>query len=159
MQIMNNTLGTSDPYNLNRYNLNRFLQAQVANYDQALAELRNGRKRSHWIWFIFPQIEGLGSSSMAQYYAIQSLDEAEAYFHHPVLGARLQECAEALLSVEGRSAREILGSPDDLKVRSCATLFERVSPVGSVFQHLLEKYYGGARDEKTLQRLEIDPHA
>jgi uncharacterized protein (DUF1810 family) len=135
------------------YDLNRFVQAQESDYQRALAELRVGRKRSHWIWYIFPQIDGLGFSSTAKHYSIKSVDEAKAYVAHLVLGPRLVECAEALLSVENRTANQILGSPDDLKVRSCATLFACVSPPGSVFERVLAKFYGGERDDKTLQLL------
>jgi uncharacterized protein (DUF1810 family) len=141
------------------FDLSRFLLAQEEDYDQALAEIKNGRKRTHWMWFIFPQIDGLGFSSTAKYYSIKSIDEARAYLEHPILGPRLRECAEAAVSVEGRSATEIFGSPDDLKLRSCATLFACVSPPGSVFERLLAKFYRGARDEKTLQLLGIDPGA
>jgi uncharacterized protein (DUF1810 family) len=139
------------------HDLNRFVSAQESDYQRALAELRNGRKRSHWIWYIFPQIDGLGFSSTAKHYSIKSLDEARAYLAHPVLGQRLAECAEALLTIENRTAHQILGSPDDLKVRSCATLFALGSPAGSVFERLLEKFYDGVRDEKTLRLLGIDP--
>jgi uncharacterized protein (DUF1810 family) len=138
------------------HDLNRFVSAQASDYQRALAELRNGRKRSHWIWYIFPQIDGLGFSSTAKYYAIKSLDEAKAYLAHPILGPRLVECAEALLKIENRTAHQILGSPDDLKVRSCATLFAAVSPAGSVFERVLEKYYDRERDAKTLGILGID---
>lgn len=143
---------TADPYDLNR-----FVQAQQGDFERALAEVHSGRKRSHWMWYIFPQFDGLGFSSTAQYYAIKSLAEAKAYLAHPVLGPRLLECAEAALRVEGRSATEIFGSPDDLKLRSCATLFACVSPAGSVFERLLDKYYGGERDQKTLRLLAADP--
>lgn len=130
--------------------LRRFLLAQEAHYERALAEVKAGEKRSHWMWFIFPQIEGLGSSEMARRYAIRSLDEARAYLAHPVLGPRLVECAEAALAVTGKTAREILGSPDDMKLRSCATLFAMVSEKGSIFHRLVEKYYRGEMDSKTL---------
>jgi uncharacterized protein (DUF1810 family) len=140
--------GTSDPHDLNR-----FVQAQESDYEQALSELRRGRKRSHWIWYIFPQFDGLGFSSMSKRYAIKSIAEAKAYLSHPVLGPRLIECADAVLGVEGRSALEILGSPDDMKLRSCATLFACASPAGSVFDRLLDKYYQGERDNKTLHLL------
>lgn len=139
---------TDDPYDLNR-----FIQAQEHVYAQALAEIRSCRKRSHWMWFIFPQLDGLGSSAMARQYAIRSLNEAWAYLEHPVLGPRLIECAEAVLAVQGRSAREIFGSPDDLKLRSCATLFAEVSPAGSVFHRVLEVYFGGEADGRTLRFL------
>jgi len=135
------------------YDLKRFLLAQEADYDRALSEIRVGRKRSHWMWYIFPQFDGLGFSSTAKHYAIRSLAEAKAYLEHPVLGPRLLECAEAVVSLEGRSAAEIFGSPDDLKLRSCATLFASVSPPGSVFDRLLGKYYQGERDAKTLRLL------
>ena len=138
----------SDPHNLDR-----FVEAQEDDYEQALAEIKSGRKRSHWMWYIFPQFDGLGFSSISKQYAIKSRAEAEAYLAHPVLGPRLIECTEAALHVDGRSAREIFGSPDDLKLRSCATLFAHVSPTGSVFDQLLEKYYAGERDAKTLQLL------
>jgi len=135
------------------YDLDRFVRAQEDDYERALSEIRSGRKRSHWMWYIFPQIDGLAFSSTSKYYSIKSVEEARAYLDHPVLGPRLLECAEAAIRVEGRSAREIFGSPDDLKLRSCATLFARVSPPGSVFDRLLEKYYRGERDSKTLQLL------
>lgn len=135
------------------YNLSRFVHAQEADYEQALSELRDGQKRTHWIWFIFPQIDGLAFSSTSKRYAIKSAEEARAYLDHPVLGPRLLECAGALLRVEGRSATEILGSPDDMKLRSCATLFASVLPAGSVFDQLLEKYYRGERDSETLTLL------
>ena len=131
--------------------LNRFVQAQAGVYERALAEIRRGEKRSHWIWYIFPQIDGLGFSSMSKRYAIKGLEEAKAYLEHPILGPRLLECAEAVMRVEGRSANEIFGSPDDLKLRSCATLFACVSPPGSVFERVLAKYYGGEQDAKTLR--------
>jgi uncharacterized protein (DUF1810 family) len=135
------------------HDLARFVEAQAGVYDRALAEIRRGRKSSHWMWFIFPQIAGLGSSSTARRYAIQSRAEAEAYLAHPVLGPRLVECAEAALAVEGRTAFEVFGSPDDLKLRSSATLFAQVSPPGSVFERLLAKYFDGEPDEKTLRLL------
>lgn len=108
------------------------------------------------MWYVFPQIDGLGSSSLSKRYSIKSLAEARAYLAHPVLGPRLLECAEAVVALEGRSAAEAFGSPDDMKLRSCATLFGRVSPPGSVFDRLLDKYYRGLRDAKTLQLLGID---
>lgn len=136
------------------YDLNRFIEAQAGDYERALAEIRSGRKRSHWMWYIFPQIDGLGFSPTARRYSIKSRAEAEAYLRHPVLGPRLLACAEAALAVEGRSALEIFGSPDDLKLRSCATLFALVSPPGSVFERLLDRYYDGERDEATLRILD-----
>lgn len=135
---------------MDRYRLKRFLRAQEPDYPQALAEIRAGQKRTHWIWYIFPQIQGLGSSQISQTYAITSLDEARAYLQHPVLGARLVACAEALLTVTGKSATEILGSPDDLKVRSCMTLFTSIEGSPPVFSKVLEKYYGGKPDDLTL---------
>jgi uncharacterized protein (DUF1810 family) len=135
------------------YDLARFVSAQESTYERALAEIKRGDKRSHWMWFIFPQLDGLGFSSTAKLYAIKNIDEARAYLDHPVLGARLRECAEAALAVPGRTAHEIFGSPDDMKLRSSATLFACVSPSGSVFHQLLDKYYDGARDDQTLHLL------
>jgi uncharacterized protein (DUF1810 family) len=132
------------------FDLNRFVLAQQDHYERALGEIRSGRKLTHWMWFIFPQIEGLGSSPIAQRYAIRGVPEAQAYSEHPLLGSRLLESAEAVVSVEGRSAAALFGSPDDLKLRSCATLFAHVSPQGSVFERLLSKYYRGSPDPLTL---------
>lgn len=140
--------GGSDPHNLMR-----FVQAQEDDYELALAEIRSGRKESHWMWYIFPQFDGLGFSAASKLYSIKSVAEARAYLGHPVLGPRLRECAEAALSVEGRSALEIFGSPDDMKLKSCATLFAQVSPDGSVFHQLLGKYFKGQQDEKTVRLL------
>ena len=139
---------TDDPFDLNR-----FLDAQHESYAIALGEIRGGRKQSHWMWFIFPQIDGLGSSPTARHYAIKSRDEAAAYLRHPLLGARLLECAQAALSVHRRSARDIFGSPDDLKLRSSATLFAAVAPKRSVFERLLERYFKGQPDQRTLDLL------
>ena len=139
------------------YNLARFVRAQETVYAQVLSEIRSGKKRTHWMWYIFPQVEGLAFSATSQRYAIKSVAEAKAYLDHPILGPRLLECAEAVLQVDGRSAVEIFGSPDDLKLRSCATLFASVSPPDSVFDRLLRKYYRGGRDGKTLQLLGIAP--
>lgn len=136
----------SDPHDLSR-----FVEAQAEDYDQALSEVRVGRKRSHWIWYVFPQFDGLGFSSTSQRYAIKSITEARAYLRHPLLGPRLVECCEAVVDVNGRSAYDIFGSPDDMKLRSCATLFARVSGPGSVFERLLRKYFEGVPDERTLQ--------
>jgi uncharacterized protein (DUF1810 family) len=136
------------------HELSRFVQAQEDDYARALSEIRSGRKRTHWMWYVFPQLAGLAQSRTSQRYAVRSVDEARAYLGHPILGPRLLECMEALLRLDGgRSATDILGSPDDLKLRSCATLFAQVSPPGSVFERLLEKYYGGVPDSKTLQLL------
>lgn len=137
------------------YNFGRFLQAQEDDFEQAFSEIKRGKKRTHWMWYIFPQFDGLGFSSTAKHYSVKSIEEARAYLEHPVLGPRLMECAEAVISVEGRSASEIFGYPDDLKLKSCATLFACVSPPGSVFERLLEKYYGSQRDQKTLRLLGI----
>ena len=139
---------TDDPHDLNR-----FVQAQSGGvYEQAVAEVRAGRKRSHWMWYVFPQIAGLGSSDTARRYAIQSADEARAYLAHPTLGPRLAEVAAAALTAKG-SAREVFGSPDDLKLRSSATLFAAVSPAGSVHQQLLDRYFDGQADDRTTERL------
>ena len=136
-----------------RYNLQRFLDAQERGYDTVLAELRAGRKASHWIWFIFPQIAGLGHSGMAQQFAISSLDEAKAYFQHPVLGSRLRECTQLVLNVEGRSAEEIFGYPDHLKFRSCMTLFMTATTDNTIFKDALLKYFDGKPDQLTLDLL------
>jgi len=133
--------------------LERFVDAQRENYALALQEVRGGQKRSHWMWYVFPQLVGLGSSEMARRYGIQSLSEAEAYLKHPVLGSRLREIVAAVLAIEGRSARDIFGSPDDLKLRSCCTLFSTASPPGSDFERVIEKYFGGERDSATLRLL------
>jgi uncharacterized protein (DUF1810 family) len=138
--------GADDPYNLTR-----FVQAQEEDYQQALSEIRSGRKRSHWMWYMFPQFDGLGSSWTSQRYSVKSVAEAQAYLGHPVLGPRLVACAEAALRVDGLSAHEIFGSPDDLKLRSCATLFASVSSEGSVFHQLIDKYFHGKSDDRTLR--------
>jgi uncharacterized protein (DUF1810 family) len=135
------------------FGLERFVEAQDRAYDRALAELKSGRKRSHWMWYIFPQLEGLGHSSMARRYSIKSLDEARAYLAHPVLGMRLQKCVDTLLRLEAGTAHDIFGSPDDLKLRSCATLFAEVSPPDSAFHRLLAKYFQGQPDLHTLRLL------
>jgi len=136
-----------------RFDLERFVSAQTPMIEQALAELRQGRKRSHWMWFTFPQIAGLGHSTMAQYYAIASLDEAHAYLAHPLLGPRLQQCTQAVLDVKGRSVHEIFGSPDDLKFHSSMTLFAQAAPQEPLFRATLDKYFGGACDQQTLNKL------
>lgn len=133
------------------HDLKRFVDAQASDYERALAEIRSGRKRSHWMWYVFPQYDGLGFSSTSKRYAIKSVAEAEEYLRHPVLGPRLGACCEAALGIEGRSATEVFGSPDDMKLRSSATLFAAVSPPGSVFERLLEKYFQGERDATTLR--------
>ena len=138
------------------YNLQRFLEAQAMNYDDALAELKAGEKRSHWMWYVFPQYKGLGMSRMSQEYAIRSLDEARAYLEHPILGDRLLECSETVLSIDDYSAFDILGSPDDMKLRSCATLFAVVSPPDSLFMQILDRFYQGEKDRQTLDLLGIE---
>ena len=136
-----------------RYDLTRFVRAQEGSYERALAEITQGRKRSHWMWYIFPQFDGLGFSSTSTQYAIKSVPEAEAYLRHPVIGPRLLASCEAALAVEGRSASEVFGSPDDMKLRSCATLFSSISPAGSVFEQLLDHYFDGKPDDNTLRLL------
>lgn len=140
--------GRDDPHDLKR-----FLTAQGPIYDTALAELRAGRKRSHWMWFVFPQLTGLGFSATSRYYAVMSREEARGYLEHPVLGPRLVECAEAVLDVEGRSVSEIFGYPDELKLKSSMTLFAEVAGRSSVFERVLQKYFGGERDPRTLELL------
>jgi uncharacterized protein (DUF1810 family) len=141
--------------------LKRFVEAQAGIYEQACAELRAGRKRSHWMWFVFPQIRGLGSSEMAVRYAISGLEEAKAYLEHPVLGSRLRECAGIVVGVQGRTVDEVFGYPDDLKFHSSMTLFAKAAAVSArmnegdgVFQQALEKYFGGAMDPGTLTRID-----
>lgn len=147
---MNDNRGApnSDPYNLTR-----FVAAQEKTYEQALDEIKAGRKTSHWMWFIFPQLRGLGFSAMSKRYAISGLEEATAYLGHPLLGARLVTCAEAMLLRDSYSATEILGSPDDMKLQSSATLFAAVAQPETVFTDLLQRYFDGQRDAKTLQLL------
>jgi uncharacterized protein (DUF1810 family) len=135
------------------YDLGRFVEAQEGVYPRALAELQAAAKRSHWMWFIFPQIAGLGSSPMAQRYAIGSLGEARAYLDHPLLGARLRACTAAVNAASGRSAHAIFGSPDDMKFRSSLTLFARAAPDEPVFAEALARYFGGAPDPLTLAKL------
>jgi uncharacterized protein (DUF1810 family) len=135
------------------YNLQRFVDAQSTVYERVLGELRAGQKRSHWIWFIFPQIAGLGYSPTAQFYAIQSLREAEAYLQHPVLGPRVRECTAIVNEIESRSISAIFGSPDDLKFRSSMTLFVRATKVNELFISALEKYFDGKPDQLTLEKI------
>jgi uncharacterized protein (DUF1810 family) len=139
--------------------LDRFLAAQQGTYDGALAELRNGRKTGHWIWFVFPQLDGLGRSEMSHRYGIVSLAEAHAYAAHPVLGARLRECAAALLSARSTSADDILGSIDAVKVRSSMTLFRRAAPAEPVFGRVLDRFYDGRPDPATEAMLGDPPEA
>jgi uncharacterized protein (DUF1810 family) len=129
--------------------LERFVREQDRDYDHVRAELRSGRKTSHWIWFIFPQIAGLGRSAMSQHFAIGSLDEARDYVAHPILGARLRECVGLILAVEGRRADEIFGSLDAMKVRSSMTLFHRAAPDEPGFRRVLDRFYGGVPDPAT----------
>ena len=135
------------------FDLERFVLAQDGAFAGVLEELRRGRKTGHWIWFVFPQVAGLGSSPMSRHFAIASLDEARAYLAHPVLGARLRECAGIVLATRGRTAEEIFGSLDAMKVRSCLTLFHRAAPDEPVFPDVLDRHYGGAADEATDARL------
>jgi uncharacterized protein (DUF1810 family) len=135
------------------YDLERFVAAQEGVYEDVLEELRRGRKTGHWIWFTFPQVAGLGFSAMSRHFAIGSLEGARAYLDHPVLGARLRECAEVMLATKGRTALEIFGSIDAMKVRSCMTLFHRAAPNEAVFAQVLDRFYGGVADEATDARL------
>jgi uncharacterized protein (DUF1810 family) len=135
------------------FDLARFVKAQEGVYERALQELKQGEKRSHWMWFIFPQIEGLGRSPVARFYSMKSGAEAKAYLAHPLLGARLIECCQVLLRLSGRSASEIFGYPDDLKLRSSMTLFASVSEPGSVFAQVIDRYYEGKPDQVTLDAL------
>jgi uncharacterized protein (DUF1810 family) len=143
------TIGRDDAFGLSR-----FISAQDSVYDRVLEELKSGRKRSHWMWYIFPQVDGLGYSATTKHYAIKSMEEARAYLNHPVLGSRLLECADAVLAIEGRSASDIFGYPDDLKLQSSMTLFASVAGPDSVFVRVLDKYFQGEGDVRTLQLLE-----
>lgn len=136
-----------------KYNLERFLVAQQADYAIALSEIKRGRKQSHWMWYVFPQIQGLGFSSTSKYYAIKNIDEAQAYLQHEILGKRLVEICNALLALETNDAHKIFGSPDDIKLRSSATLFAEVPGVDKVFELVLHKFFNGVKDNKTLQLL------
>jgi len=138
----------SDPYDLRR-----FVDAQAHPYDQALQELRDGAKRTHWMWFVFPQVEGLGRSGMAQRFAISGLQEARAYLSHPVLGRRLVECARALTALDTADPVEVFGPVDAQKLRSSMTLFARAAPDEPVFRDVLDHYFGGAEDDATTSRL------
>jgi uncharacterized protein (DUF1810 family) len=149
MKDPSDTVDRDDPFDLGR-----FISAQKGIYESALAELRGGQKRTHWMWFIFPQIDGLAYSTTSKHYAVKSIEEARQYLNHPVLGARLLECAETLLAVEGRSVSEIFGYPDDLKLKSSMTLFSYVADPRSVFVRVLEKYFRGEQDVRTLDLLE-----
>jgi uncharacterized protein (DUF1810 family) len=138
---------------VDRYDLARFVKAQAGVYEQACAELRAGKKQSHWMWFVFPQIRGLGSSEMAVRFAISSLEEARAYLAHELLGPRLRECAGIVVGVQRKTVEEIFGYPDDLKFHSSMTLFDKAEEAGGVFHEALEKYFGGQPDKGTLERL------
>ncbi|MDA8240053.1 MAG: DUF1810 domain-containing protein [Nitrospiraceae bacterium] len=142
-------MNTDDPYDLNR-----FLSAQEGIYERALAELKGGQKHTHWMWFIFPQIDGLGYSPTAKRYSIKSIEEARQYLSHPVLGKRLLECAEAVVALKGGSVSEIFGYPDDLKFKSSMTLFEKIAGPDSVFSLALDRYCHGERDAITLRLIE-----
>ena len=135
------------------FDLQRFVDAQARVYDTVLGELRDGRKRSHWMWFVFPQLRGLGSSPTAVRFAISSIDEARAYLAHELLGPRLRECTGLVATIDGRSAEEIFGWPDDMKLRSSMTLFARAADDNAAFVEVLEKFYGGEEDSATLARL------
>jgi uncharacterized protein (DUF1810 family) len=135
--------------------LKRFLDAQANDFERALAEIRRGRKQSHWMWYIFPQIAGLGFSSTSKFYAIKDRGEAENYLAHPVLGKRLVEISNALLAVEGKTANQIFGSPDDAKLKSSMTLFGALDDTNPVFQEVLDKYFNGAEDRRTLELIGV----
>jgi uncharacterized protein (DUF1810 family) len=143
----------TDPYALQRF---VSAQDQAGTYQAALAELRSGRKRSHWMWFVFPQVAGLGQSSTSRHYAISSLTEARAYLDHPVLGPRLTECARVLLDLPGRSAHDVFGGIDAMKLRSSMTLFAHADPANPVFGQVLDAYFGGVPDEVTERLLGTD---
>jgi uncharacterized protein (DUF1810 family) len=138
---------------VDRFNLHRFVEAQEPVYKRVLSELREGRKRTHWMWFIFPQIRGLGQSETSQRFSIASLYEAEAYFEHPILGLRLRECTELVNAIQGRSIEDIFGYPDHLKFRSSMTLFAQAAPGEKIFNEALDKYFAGSPDEFTVSRL------
>lgn len=140
------------------YDLNRFLRAQEGVYDRALVEIKSGQKRTHWMWYIFPQIDGLGYSPTAKRYSIKSMEEAREYLNHPVLGKRLLECTEAVVALKGGSISEIFGYPDNLKFKSSMTLFGKIAGLGSVFSSALDRYCHGERDTATLRLLEKPHH-
>ncbi len=135
------------------YNLNRFIDAQLRDYPNALSEIKNGKKQSHWMWYIFPQINGLGRTEMSDYYAIKDLDEAKAYMQEPMLRSHLLEICEALLSLKTNDANKVLGFPDDLKLKSSMTLFSQACPEENVFQKVLDKFFNGVADQKTIELL------
>lgn len=135
---------------MSKANLQRFITAQQTDYANALAEIKNGRKRSHWMWYIFPQIAGLGFSETSRHYGLKNADEAQAYLDDPVLGGRLIEICNELLKLSGNNATQIFGTPDDMKLRSCVTLFAALPNTNPVFQQVLDKFFGGEGDTKTL---------
>ncbi|RRV05277.1 DUF1810 domain-containing protein [Pseudomonas sp. v388] len=139
------------------FDLQRFVDAQAPVFEQALAELQAGRKRSHWMWFVFPQIKGLGRSEMAQRYAISGLEEARAYLQHPLLGPRLEQCAKAIAPQVERTAQQIFGSPDDLKLHSSMTLFAAAAPEREVFRDVLDTFFDGRADAQTVEKLQAVP--
>lgn len=136
-----------------RYDLNRFLEAQLQTYENALREIRQGSKQTHWMWFIFPQLRGLGFTDYNIFYGIENLKEASLYLNHPILGKRLVEITQAMLEIENKTALEILGRPDERKLKSCMTLFGLLPETHECFRQVLVKYYNGIKDEKTLQIL------
>ena len=135
---------------MKKYDLERFVSAQEYSYENALSEIRAGKKTSHWIWYIFPQLKGLGHSYRSEYYGIEDEDEAKSYLGHPILGSRLVEITKTLLSLKESDSLKVMESPDDLKLKSCMTLFAYISEDGSIFHQVLEKYFGGSRDDRTL---------
>lgn len=137
--------------NTDKFDLNRFVDAQAGIYTSVINELRAGSKRSHWMWFIFPQIDGLAMSATSRHYAIKSMDDARVFLEHPILGPRLIECSQTLVGIEGRSASQIFGYPDDLKLKSSMTLFSLVDNADPVFDSVLEKYFDGERDDRTVE--------
>jgi uncharacterized protein (DUF1810 family) len=148
MTQLTDNIDNNDPFDLDR-----FINAQKRNYEAALSELKNGKKQTHWMWYVFPQIDGLALSSTSKYYAIKSVEEVQQYLNHPLLGSRLLACTQAVLAVEGRTALEIFGHPDGSKLKSSMTLFASVAKSPSVFERVLEKYFQGERDVKTLHLL------
>ena len=138
-----------------QYNLERFTDAQEGVFQRALKEIKNGRKQSHWMWFIFPQVAGLGFSETTKFYAIKDIAEASHYMQHPVLGSRLIEISQALLDIEGKTANQIFGNPDDLKLKSCMTLFSALPDANGVFKSVIKKYYNGVKDFRTLDIVNI----
>ena len=136
------------------YTLNRFLSAQQNIYPQVIKELHNANKTTHWMWFIFPQIEGLGHSSTAKYYSIRNMDETKEYLAHPVLGERLLECSNIILNINGKTVDDVFGYPDNMKLKSCMTLFNFVAPEQKVFADVLKKYFAGKPDEQTIAILQ-----